>query len=221
MKTGKKKIRVLLADDHPVVLTGVKNSLSAYDHIEVVDEASNGREVLRKVKESSPDIILMDISMPVMNGLEVTRRLHKSYPKIKVLAFTMHDDKEYVVEIVRSGARGYVLKETSPLELVRAIEVVSAGDAFFSPAISSVLLKQFISSEKKRKKRRPTQITKREGEVLALIADEYTNKEIAERLGVSIRTIETHRERIMFKLDIHTVAGLTKFAIRHGMLKVK
>ena len=216
------KIKLLLVDDHPIVLDGIKSHLSAQEEFLVVGDAANGDEAIRQARLLHPDIVLMDISMPYMNGLEAVTILRRKVPKAKILVLTMHDNREYISQIVRSGARGYVLKDTSPAELVRAIKMVHNGEVFFSPAVSRVVLEELIDGGQK--KSGPTgvgNLSEREREVLELIAEGYSNKEIANRLGVGVRTIETHRERIMRKLNIHSVAGLTKFAIAKGMIKIE
>ncbi len=217
----KNKIKLLLADDHPVVLTGLKKSLSAQRCIQVVGEASNGREVLRKARQCSPHIILMDISMPGMSGLAVMKRLRRVLPAIKVIAFTMHDDKEYIQEIVRYGGKGYVLKEASPLELIHAIETVAAGGSFFSATASKVIVNEYVREKARTRERRISGLTRREEDVVALIANGASNKEAANQLKASLRTIEKHRERIMKKLHIHHVVDLTRYAIEHQIIKVK
>ena len=216
------KIKLLLVDDHPIVLDGIKSHLSAQEEFLVVGDAADGQEAVRQARLLQPDIVLMDISMPHMNGLEAVTILRRKVPRAKILVLTMHDNREYISQIVRSGARGYVLKDTSPAELVRAIKMVHDGEVFFSPAVSRVVLEELVNGGPK--KSAPSgmgNLSEREREVLELIAEGYSNKEIANRLGVGVRTIETHRERIMRKLDIHSVAGLTKFAIAKGMIKIE
>jgi two-component system nitrate/nitrite response regulator NarL len=217
-KDKTKKIKLLLVDDHPIVLDGIKTHLAEQPDLAVVGEATNGQEALRKAKLTLPDIVLMDITMPHMNGLEATSQLRKQVPDAKILILTMHDSREYIAQIVRSGARGYLLKDCSPAELVGAIKAVHAGEVYFSPSISKVLVQEMVNGkhESKDPGLQPV-LTDREREVLSLIAEGLLNKQIADRLGIGVRTIETHRERIMRKLDIHTVAGLTKYAIARGM----
>jgi two-component system nitrate/nitrite response regulator NarL len=215
-KDKPKKIKLLLVDDHPIVLDGIKSHLCAQPEFEVVGDAANGQEALRKAKLTLPDVILMDISMPHMNGLEAMTSLRRQVPNAKILVLTMHDSREYIAQVVRSGARGYLLKDSAPAELVAAIKAVHGGEVHFSPSVSKVLIEEMADG------RRPTgpeqqPLTDREREVLSLIAEGLLNKQIADRLGIGVRTIETHRERIMRKLDIHTVAGLTKYAIARGM----
>jgi two-component system nitrate/nitrite response regulator NarL len=217
-KDKPKKIKLLLVDDHPIVLDGIKSHLCAQPDFEVVGDANNGHEALRKAKLTIPDVILMDINMPQVNGLEAMASLRRQVPKAKILVLTMHDNREYIAQVVRSGARGYLLKDSSPSELVAAIKAVYAGEVYFSPSISRVLLEEITSGNGKHNGIPAQQtLTDREREVLSLIAEGLLNKQIADRLGIGVRTIETHRERIMRKLDIHTVAGLTKFAIARGM----
>lgn len=211
------KIRLLLVDDHPIVLDGIKSHLCAQPELEVVGDAANGQEALRKAKLTLPDVILMDISMPHMNGLEAIGHLRKQVPNAKVLILTMHESKEYIAQVVRSGARGYMLKDSAPAELVSAIKAVHDGEVYFSPSVSKVLVQEMTDGSKRPSNSPPQQHHDREREVLLLIAEGLLNKQIADRLGIGVRTIETHRERIMRKLEIHTVAGLTKYAIARGM----
>ncbi len=215
-KAREKKIRLLLADDHPIVLDGIKSHLCAQPEFEIVGEASNGLDALQKARALLPDVVLMDITMPQMNGLEATTVLRKQAPLAKILILTMHNSKEYIAQMIRAGARGYLLKDGSPAELVRAIKAVHAGEVFFAPSVSRVIVDQLVDGGGRVAE--PVQsLTDREREVLSLIAEGLLNKQIADKLGIGVRTIETHRERIMRKLDIHTVAGLTKYAIAQGM----
>jgi len=214
----KNPIRMLLVDDHPVVRRGIRACLSRQKNLEIVGEASNGQEALAKTRELRPDLVLMDIDMPQMSGLAATEMLHKEMPNVKVLILSVHGNSEYVMRILQSGARGHVLKDCPTEDLVRAIEMVNAGQAFFSPDVARIALNQFVqgnglSSE--------VQLTGREEEVLVQIAEGLSNKEIACRLGMGVRTVETHRERIMRKLHIHSVAGLTKYAISKGLVTLR
>ena len=215
-KAREKKIRLLLVDDHPIVLDGIKSHLCAQPEFEIVGEASNGLDAIQKAKSLLPDVVLMDITMPQMNGLEATAMLRKHAPQAKILILTMHNSKEYIAQMIRAGARGYLLKDGSPAELVRAIKAVHDGEVFFAPSVSRVIVDQLVEGGGGVVE--PVQnLTDREREVLSLIAEGLLNKQIADKLGIGVRTIETHRERIMRKLDIHTVAGLTKYAIAQGM----
>jgi len=216
---GKDKITILIADDHPVVRKGLHSCLARQERLKIVAEAADGDEALRRTRELVPDVVLLDISMPRMNGLEVTEALRKEVPQVKVLILSVHSNKEYVFRIIQAGAHGYISKEASPEELMRAIETVYAGEPFFSPEIARAALNQLVSSGGQ--KDPFAQLTEREREVLTLIASGRSNKEIAMRLGIGVRTIETHRERIMRRLGIHSVAGLTKFAIANGLISLE
>jgi DNA-binding NarL/FixJ family response regulator len=215
--SNKGPIRVLIADDHPVVRKGLSACLSRLKEVMIVGEAADGREALRKAKELVPDIVLMDIDMPNMNGLTATELLYKDNPAIKVLVLSMHRQSEYVVRILQSGARGYVLKEASPEELIKAIETVHRNETFFSPDVARVALNQFVRGGEGP---HTAQVSNRERDVLIGIGEGLSNKEIASRLGVGVRTVETHRERIMRKLNIHSVAGLTKYALQKGLISL-
>ena len=212
------KIKVLIVDDHPVVRKGLHSCLANHENLKIVGEAGDGAEAILKVKELSPDIVLMDINMPGMDGLTVTEKLHKDSPQTKVLVLSMHSTRDYVSRIIKAGARGYVLKDAPTDDLVRAIEVVNRGDAFFSPSVARIALNQYVAESDDRDPM--SRLSEREREVLVQIAEGKSNKEIAVKLGIGVRTIETHRERTMRKLDIHSVAGLTKFAIAHGMISM-
>lgn len=212
-------IKVLITDDHPVVRKGLQSCLSRHGHLKVVGEAADGEEALRKARALSPDVVLMDISMPGMSGLAVTEVLRKESPQIKVLVLSVHSNKDYIFRVIRAGAHGYVSKEAPPEELVRAIESVYGGEPFFSEEIARAALTEFVSSGGR--KEPFSQLTPREREVLVAIAEGQSNKEIADRLQIGVRTIETHRERIMRRLDIHSVAGLTKYAIANGLVSIE
>lgn len=214
MKTA---TRLLVVDDHPVVRRGISLCLSTQKEFLIVGEAGNGVDALRLARELSPDVILMDIDMPRMDGLSVTEALTKELPQIKVLILSMHSDSEHVRRMMQAGARGCVGKEASTEELTRAIEVVCRGEAFFSSNIAREALNHLVRG-KAAVVPGPESLTAREKQVLILIAQGFSNKEIAHDLGVGVRTVETHRERIMRKLDIHGVAGLTKFAVVHGLV---
>jgi two-component system nitrate/nitrite response regulator NarL len=215
----KQIIKLLVADDHPVVRKGLQSCLSRQGRLKIVGEAADGEEALRQTRELSPDVVLMDISMPGMNGLAVTEVLRKEAPRIKVLVLSVHSNKDYIFRVIQAGAHGYVSKEAPPEELLRAIETVHAGEPFFSEEIARAALSEFVNSGGK--KEPFSQLTSREREVLVLIAEGKSNKEIADKLGIGVRTIETHRERIMRRLDIHSVAGLTKYAIANGLVSLE
>jgi len=213
--TGKKLIRLLLADDHPVVRNGLRAFIGKVKHLELIGEATNGGEAYNLALKLAPDILLMDISMPEMDGLVVAEKLRKEAPAVKVIILSMHSSREYVTRIVQAGARGYVLKNAPSEELLHAIDAVASGEAFFSPDVARLVLNQYVNESGETPLEK---LTAREREVLILIAGGGSNKEIAVKLNLGVRTVETHRERVMRKLDIHSVAGLTKFAISHGLV---
>jgi two-component system, NarL family, nitrate/nitrite response regulator NarL len=210
------RIKVLLADDHILVRQGLRSSLSEYREIQVVGEACNGREAVDKAQTLAPDVVLMDINMPEMNGLEATAALRKRGSPARVLALTVHNNKQYLLQIIRSGAQGYVLKDTSPDELVRGIQAVLNGEAFFSPTISGVVL-QLLRDEKHSAADADIRLTDRESQILRLVADGNTNKEIAAALKVNVRTIETQRYQLMRRLNVRNAAELTRYAIERGL----
>jgi two-component system, NarL family, nitrate/nitrite response regulator NarL len=217
--SSKSKIKVLVVDDHPVVRKGLESCLSQQEHIKWVGAACDGEEALAKARELLPDVILMDIDLPGKDGLEITELLRKQLPQVKVLVLSIHNHREYILRIIRSGAQGYVSKEASPAELLRAVQAVFGGEAFFSPEMAKAALDELVSNSGKEPP--ITQLTTRERQVLALIANGQSNKEIASELAIGVRTAETHRERIMRKLEIHSVAGLTRFAIQHRIVKLE
>jgi DNA-binding NarL/FixJ family response regulator len=207
-------IKVLLADDHTIVRQGLKLILSSRPDLEVVGEAANGREVLELAEKLKPDVILMDVAMPELNGIEATRRLNQISPRTKVLALSMHKEAVYVREILKAGARGYILKDAIDTELVNAIQSVARGDGYISPAISGALL-----SDYRQNLTDPLDLlSTREREVLQLIAEGKTNKEVATRLNLSVYTVDSHRGKIMEKLNLHSAGELVRFAVKNGLV---
>ncbi|AWW31407.1 DNA-binding response regulator [Echinicola strongylocentroti] len=209
------KIKVVLADDHMVVRSGIKNLLENEGEVEVIGEASNGEEALEKVKEVEPDLLIIDIRMPVMNGLDAARKLTSSKQPTKSLILSMHDDEDYILQSIECGASGYLLKDTSKDEFMKAIRTIHQGGQYFSGDISQVLVKSYLNVKDKKTTKSITpandyDITKREKQILKMISDGTSNKEIAEQLGKSIRTIETHRFNIMKKLKVNNVVELLK-----------
>jgi len=202
-------IRLLLVDDHPLVLDGICSRLQVEDGINVVGQASNGQEALEQAKQVNPHVVLMDVSMPVMGGLEATRIFRQQMPGVRVLILSMHDDQEYILKLMQCGASGYVLKDVSSEELIKAIETVHQGSTYFSAGASRSL---FQNGEEHVPKVDGV-LTKREETVLKLIAEGQPNKEIARILNISVRTVESHRQNVKSKLDIHTAAGLARYAI--------
>ncbi|MCL4472770.1 MAG: response regulator transcription factor [Actinobacteria bacterium] len=216
------KIRILLADDHAILRAGLVRLLGEEKDIEVVGEAENGREAVQKVQELHPDIVLMDIGMPVMNGMEATKQIKKRDQDVKILVLTMHDNEEYLFQVLQAGAAGYVLKKAADSDLVNAIHVVSRGDCFLYPSAAKMVVEDYL--EKLRHGQEPTSsydtLTDREREILTHVAEGYTNREIAESLFISVKTVETHKANIMEKLNLHKRAELVKYAIKKGMLQV-
>lgn len=213
------KIRILVADDHAMIRQGIRALLAPTEDIEAVGEAENGREAVRRTKELLPDVVLMDIAMPVMNGLDATREIVRNVPETKVLAVTAYGGEECLTLMMQAGAKGLLVKHSSPNELVVAIREVHKGNTFFSETISDhwrdACLKARIPSQSPV---RLISLTSREREVLRLIAGGRANKQIADVLSISIKTVERHRQNVMDKLNIHDTAGLTRHAIATGML---
>jgi two-component system nitrate/nitrite response regulator NarL len=209
-------IRVLLVDDHPLVLDGINACLSSESHIEVVGQANNGLEALELAEVLQPDVVLMDVTMPVMNGLEATRELKKRFPDYRVLILSMHENREYILQLIQSGAAGYVLKDVPSDELVKAIEIVHKGGTYFSSKASETLMKNSESGLSGVASQQD--LTKRERTVLKHLAEGDSNKDIARKLDISVRTVETHRQNIKQKLNIQTAAGLAKYAIENNIV---
>ena len=212
----KKNLRIVLADDHALVRAGFRALLQSLDGIEVVAEAENGVQALELIERHLPDLVLMDIAMPGLNGLEAAARAAKSAPEVKIIILSMHANEEYVLQSLKAGAKGYLLKDAGLAELQLALESVSSGQTFLSPAISKHLIDAYV--ERTSDGMEPFSIlTSRQREILQLIAEGDTTKEIAQKLGVSVKTVETHRTQLMQRLDIHDLAGLVRYAIRLGI----
>jgi two-component system nitrate/nitrite response regulator NarL len=218
-RSAGKRIRILLVDDHPIVLSGLRNSLSSQTRFEVVGEAANATQAIQLAKERKPDIILMDISMPGMNGLEATRILRKESRDAKVIILTMHNNKEYILEIIRAGAWAYILKDTSPAELSRAIERVHAGETFFSSSVSQLFVDNYVRKSDNASKDVPIDLTSREAKIVSLIGSGLGRKEIAQSMHLSVRTVDAHKYRIMKKLRLRKVADLIRFALKGGLVE--
>jgi DNA-binding NarL/FixJ family response regulator len=210
-----KKIKVLIADDHTLVRQGIRSLLALTADIEIVGEAADGREAVEKVRQFEPDIVLMDLAMPSMGGLEATRRIRREFPATKVLAVTQYDDSEYVIPVIEAGARGFVTKMASPLELTSAIQAVYRGDSFLSPSAAAALVEECqLKTGTEGEKDSYQLLTDRERETLKLIAEGHTTREIAEVLVVSPKTVEWYKTNLMSKLNLHNTADLIKYAIR-------
>jgi len=203
-------ISVLIADDHPMVRDGLVSCLSFYDDIKVVGEAKNGNEAVQLTSELKPDVVLMDISMPSMNGIDATEQLLEEVPSIKIMAFSMHDNPEFVSSVVDAGASGYVLKDVKSEEVYYAIKAIYEGRTYFSSTIAKNLLEN-------PSKDRTERLTTREQSVLSYISNGYSNKKISYTLNISVRTVEAHRRNIKTKLEIDSLAELIKYAIDHGL----
>lgn len=212
------EIRVLIADDHAVVREGISSVLNAGEGFSVVAAASNGEEALQLAMEHRPDIVVLDISMPGKTGLEVAAELRKALPQTRVLMLSIHDHSEYVMESIRAGADGYLRKDAAPAELREALRAVHRGESFYSAPVARQLGEAVrAAADRDARRTRLESLSGREREVLQGIVNGETNKEIAARLGISPRTVETHRESVMRKLEIRTVAGLTRFAVEMGL----
>ncbi len=217
-----RRIKVLLVDDHAILRAGLNRLLSEQTDIEVIGEAGNGREGVQKVHDLRPDVVLMDIGMPVMNGMEATRQIKKRNRNVKVLVLTMHDNEEYLFQVLQAGASGYVLKKAADSDLVNAIHVVYDGDCFLYPSAAKLVVEDYL--EKLKTGQEPASrydaLTDREREILALVAEGHTNREIADSLFISVKTVETHKSNIMEKLNLHKRAELVRYAINKGLLQM-
>lgn len=216
-----RKIRVLVVDDHVVVRDGICALLALAPDIEIVGEAGHGREALEKLTKLQPDVVLMDIAMPMMGGLETTRRIRKDFPNVKVLVLTQYADKEYVFPAIEAGASGFISKTAASSEIAIGIRSVYQGDSFLSPSIAKLLVENYQHLNISRKKLDPyDQLTEREREVLKLLAEGHTTKEIADILSISPKTVEGYKTSLMDKLDIHNRIDLVKYALRKGIITV-
>lgn len=217
----KTKIRLVTADDHPIVRAGIRSFLANDERVQIVGEAADGREALALARELLPDVIFMDIYMPRMNGLVASKLLSRQMPEIKVLMHTLHDDQSHVLQIIRSGARGYVLKNSPLDKLADTIESIYRGGTHFHSDTARIAMEEHSRHLQRRGGPTSSDLSERETEVLSKIAEGKTNREIAMELGISVRTVETHRERMMHKLQIHNVPGLIKFAIIQGVAVIE
>ena len=222
------KVRILIADDHSVVRSGLRMLLKSSPRFSIVGEAADGEEAVKMTERLKPDVAILDISMPKLNGIETARMIKERQPDTKVIILTVHEDEEYVYQILRAGASGYVLKNAGKKEIFSAIRSAIAGEQFFSPGISKVIIEGFIRQDREKGRQQETKpgnshsiLTKRETEVLHHIAEGRTNKEIAETLFLSFRTVNTHRANIMQKLGIHDTAGLVRYAINLGLVRME
>ena len=214
-------ITLILADDHVMVRSALRMLLEVQSDMEILGEAENGREAVALVQSLQPDIVLMDVQMPEMNGIEATREIKKMEGKTAVLALTMYEDEQYFFEMLKAGASGYIPKRAAPDDLVAAIRTVSKGDTFLFPSLATQLVQDYVNKDiplVDGKQRTAAALTKRERQVLILIADGLTNPAIAQKLGISAKTVARHRENMMQKLDIHSRTELVKYALREGLI---
>lgn len=211
------KLRILLVDDHIILREGLKALIEKDPHTIVVGEAGNGSEAVRLADELQPDLVIMDLTMPVMNGIDATREITRHHPGIRVLVLSMESDRFFVVEVLKAGATGYLLKETAFAELLEAVHTVARGETFLPRKISTLLVKEFLQCIPEEISPVYENLTPREREILQLVADGKSTKEIAYLLGISIKTVENQRHMIMQKLQLFSIAELTKYAVRHGL----
>lgn len=211
------KTRILLADDHRIIREGIRSLLDREEDLAVVGESSDGREVIRMNQELEPDVLIMDITMPNLNGIDATRQIVAKYPETKVIALSMHSDRHFVVEMIQAGASAYLLKDCVFDELIHAIRLVRRNKTFLSPEIASVVVEDYRANFQGQADLKGAGLSTREREVLQLLAEGHSTKEIAEKLYLSAKTVETHRAQIMKKLNTNSLAALTKYAIREGL----
>jgi len=214
-------IRVLLADDHKIFRDGLRTLIEKEDGMEVVAEAENGRKTVKISEKLAPNVVIMDVTMPDMNGIEATRKIVASGSNTKVIALSMHSDRRFVIGMLEAGASGYLLKDCAFGELASAIRQVTSGNTYLSPRIADVVVKAYLNKAPNSTLTTRTVLTSREREILQLLAEGLSAKEIAAHLNLSIKTVETHRRNIMEKLNIHTIAELTKYAIREGLVALE
>jgi two-component system response regulator NreC len=212
-------IKILLADDHTILRKGLRLLLERESDFAVVGEASNGREVVDAVDRDAPHVVIMDIAMPMMNGIEATKRISEAHPKVSVIILSVHSDEAYVLRALKSGARGYLLKDSAEGDLIQAVRAVAAGKAYFSPAVSKILADDYVRQVREQGVEDPYDLlTARERELLQLIAELKATKEIAELLGLSPHTVDTHRGNLMQKLNIHSIPEVILYAVRRGVV---
>ena len=213
-------VRIILAEDHRITREGLVNLLRERADMEVVGEAENGRDAVRLARELSPDLVIMDVTMPDLNGIDATRIITSGGNSTKVIALSMYSDKQFVQGMIQAGASGYLLKDCAFEELVNAIRAVIGGNTYLSPGIAGIVVQDYLNKLTHDRSSADTALTTREREVLQLIAEGKSTKEIATRLSVSVKTVETHRRQIMEKLGIYSIAELTKYAIREGLTSI-
>jgi two-component system response regulator NreC len=214
-------IKILVADDHKIVRDGLRTLIEKENGMEVIAEAEDGRSAVKQAKKLLPDIVIMDITMPDLNGIDATRAIFEEASGVKVIALSMHSDRRFVSGMLEAGASAYLLKDSAFEELATAIRAVVANQIYLSPKIADIVVRRFVSKSTSTERSAFTELTKREREVLQLLAEGVSTKEIAGRLNLSVKTVETHRANIMDKLDIHTISKLVKYAIREGLTSLE
>ncbi len=218
-----KKTKILIADDHSIVRTGLRILFRGSQEFTIVGEAADGETAVRWASLKKPDVAILDISMPKLNGIEATRLIRQKYPEMKILILTIHEDEEYVYQMVRAGANGYILKNAEKKEILSAVRAVMKEGQFFSPGISRLIIERFVKRAKEQETYPPSTsdgLTNREQQILGLVAQGLKSREIAEALFLSVSTVNTHRANLMQKLDIHDTATLVRYAVQHGIVKV-
>ncbi len=215
------KIRIAIADDHKLFRMGLRQLIERHPEVSIIGEAATGLEAIALAKEQLPDVVLMDISMPELNGIEAARRIHEEIPEVRVVIVSMHSDRRYVLEALRAGVRGYLLKDSSPEEIFRAIQKVMSNQFYLSPQINEQVIAGFVQQNNSTAPSAFDILSGREREVLQLIAEGKSTKQIADLLNLSAKTVETHRMHIMDKLDIHTLPELTRYALREGLTSLE
>jgi DNA-binding NarL/FixJ family response regulator len=214
------KVRILLADDHTILRDGIRALLEDEPDMLVIGEAEDGRTAVKMACQLKPDLVLMDIAMPLLNGLEATRQIKRECPQVNVLILTMHENEEYIRQVLASGAMGYILKDAAARELLEAIHAVQRGEAVLSPAITRLVIENYLRWGDLQKEDNPHGLTPREREVLQLIAEGYSTRQIAEILSISVKTVQAHRTNLMSKLDLHDRADLIKYAIQRKIIDI-
>jgi two-component system response regulator NreC len=210
-------LRIIVADDHRIVRNGLRTLLNSEPDIEVIAEAENGRKTVHLVRELLPDVVVMDVTMPDLNGIEATRQIVSEFPQVKIIALSIHQHEQFVSGMLMAGASGYLLKDCSVEELTSAIRAATKGEFYLSPGVANVVIKNYISQLKKSEESIPPLLTPRETEVLQLVSEGKTSKQIASIMNISTKTVDTHRRQMMAKLNVSSIAELTKYAIRSGL----
>jgi DNA-binding NarL/FixJ family response regulator len=215
------KVRIIIADDHKIMRDGLRSLIEKEDDMTIIAEAENGRQAVKYTFEQQPDIIIMDLAMPDMNGIEATRQIIEKSQNTKVIALSMHSDRQFVAGMFKAGASGYLLKDCASDELIKAIRTIQLNRTYLSQDITGILVKEYVSISSRAEEYGLKELTDREREVLQLIAEGHSTKQIADKLFISIKTVEAHRANIMSKLDLHTLPELTKYAIRSGLTSLE